>query len=616
MTQLIPEPFNFSQVKKSFNMLSIIIGKNSMGKSFLLKRLNEMIFNPKYLISEFPSKSTSSLGDFQNVEGKSFGLDSETFQRKKVYLDLFLRDNNIERYKNSINNFISSEKVDYEQECLKIDSSGIKKGFTYDLNLNDYNQARNKLLRNTFVENNIESLLKTNLDKKELEAFLEKYKRILKDGFPPNESMELFIQRQILKKILFTNLFLFLKQDCFYKCEINSINELLGQKNFPYSIHLGSNEINEEKDIILMHRKKNFKRSLTTLSLNERLILHICLIIRDRDVIKIHEPVNFNQILLFDEIDNNLDLKHSEELLKFIQFYFVQNMNIQCIFTTNNQLTIAKCNNDCLFQMNYRDEKFVLDKLSSLDEEKFKSKELIAINKAKMKFVVMNKALEFQSDKKTRAEMSLFLNDLTLENQSLKEELENQKVQSNRLIQELKEKINKLNKETARLHDEIEGYQQKAESLNKHDRITFKTSSEETNKSNIEKSIVDFDSKYKDILGKNLNEINDKDAKEFIEFLSLEADGFQGRSRDIIAKSIELLGPNLYTSQFNFLNELVQNFDDTRYLSEDDCCLKVVLSKKFILFSSNQLALRPKEVRSICSIGESTKTKGEFTLIP
>jgi len=79
---------------------------------------------------------------------------------------------------------------------------------------------------------------------------------------------------------------------------------------------------------------------------------------------------------------------------------------------------------------------------------------------------------------------------------------------------------------------------------------------------------------------------------------------------------IDLLGPNLYTSELSFLNEVVQNFDDAQYLdTNNEACLKIILSEEFILFLSNQTALTPKEVKGICSIGESTKKKGNFKAI-
>jgi hypothetical protein len=118
------------------------------------------------------------------------------------------------------------------------------------------------------------------------------------------------------------------------------------------------------------------------------------------------------------------------------------------------------------------------------------------------------------------------------------------------------------------------------------------------------------------ILDKPLEEINDRESKDFIANLSQQVDDFKGRSRQMIKKMIDLLGPNLYTSELSFLNEVVQNFDDAQYLdTNNEACLKIILSEEFVLFLSNQTALTPKEVKGICSIGESTKMKGNFKAI-
>jgi hypothetical protein len=118
-----------------------------------------------------------------------------------------------------------------------------------------------------------------------------------------------------------------------------------------------------------------------------------------------------------------------------------------------------------------------------------------------------------------------------------------------------------------------------------------------------------------EIKNKTFEETTSDEMRHFIEYLQQDVDSFEGRAKDIIRSNIELLGPKMYTSPMSFVNELVQNFDDARYSGSACPCLRIVLSEKFLLFSSNQVVLQPSEVWSITSIGQSTKIKGKKFLM-
>jgi hypothetical protein len=320
-------------------MLSIIIGDNSIGKSLLLKRIKEIVLNPKYLINHFPRKPLEQVNNERNV-----------------YSELFLHEENIARYKDSLgSNETTQNNIDSIINC-DTENGEAKTGFTSELTSSDYKNKQESL--KDFVNINLESLRRSQVNKKELQMLSEKYKRILthkKVNELNAEELSGFIRRQLIKKLVFTDLFELLKQDCFYESEIHLINEWLSQRRFPYKIQLRNNNFTDfnmnETDINLIHSQTKFKQTLNKITANERLVLHLYLIERDLDLIKIHENLDLNQILLFDEIDNNLDMTHSAVLINFIRYNFIKKMNIQCVFTTNNALTISQCHNQCLLQM-------------------------------------------------------------------------------------------------------------------------------------------------------------------------------------------------------------------------------------------------------------------------
>ena len=572
-------------------MLSIIIGDNSVGKSLLLKRIKELIFNPKYLINHFPSTS----------------LQQDNTEYSGVYSKLFLHEDNIARYKDCLNSNEIHQNVDVVKNSV-IENVDSKKGFTSELSSSDY-KIKEKLL-DEFLKENLDCLLRSKVNKKELKILCEKYKRVLiytKADELGKEDLNRFIRRQLIKKLVYTNLFELLKQDCFYGSEIELINQCLSKRRFPYNIELRNNltEIKNEADINLIHIQTNFKHTLNKITANERLVLHLYLIERELDLIKIHENVNLNQILLFDEIDNNLDMIHSAELINFIRFNFVKNLNIQCVFTTNNQLTISQCHKHCLLQMSYDNncKEIMLGTLNS-DSVQTQCKELIMANNFKKKIPLLNKALEFQEEKKSRAELILNLNSVLTQNKILENDLTVLRKVSESLMKEnqnLKTENLKLKEDKCRLQEHaMTTPNEFNETLDNSNIPRFKTNEN-----------LDWRNKLDEIKNKTFEDTTNDELQLFIEYLQMDVDSFEGRAKDIIRNNIELLGPKMYTSQMSFVNELIQNFDDTGYGDNAHPCLRIVLNEKFLLFSSNQMVLQPSEVWSISSIGQSTKIKGQ-----
>jgi hypothetical protein len=584
-------------------MLSVIVGNNNVGKSLLLKKLKDIVQNPAYLISEFPNKLPEKESN-QESGFEELGLPKNLIEEKKIYFDLFMRPENINRYEESITNKLKSASNQDNKIC-RLDSNSYcdeskeqKKGFTKNLKSNDFFKFdKNKI--STFEIGNIELLLKPDLNQKELKALVKKYQRI--ESSYKHSDLKLFIKRQIVKKLIFTNLFQLLKQECFYKCEIDSLNEILKEKRFSYYIELreNSSKFIDESDICLVHRSKGFRRTLKEINATERLMLHFHMIVENRDLIKIHEKIDLNQIILFDQIDAKLDFKNSNDIIELIKYHFVKYLNIQCIFTTNNHSTIAKCNEDCLFRLSFDEQA----KKVILETIKNESKEIVLNNKTKMKYPFFGKALEFQMDKKSRY-------DLNMELMFAKEEIETLRENLSKLQQEKTDscKVNeKCLEENKKIKEELRSLKEN----NLQFQIIQTNDHENTQKITPLQDEPNLFDNSLSILDKPLEEISDRESKDFIEYLSRQVDSFEGRSRLMIKKMIDLLGPNLYTSELSFLNEVVQNFDDAQYLdTNNEACLKIILSQEFILFLSNQTALKPKEVKGICSIGESTKKKG------
>ena len=587
-------------------MLSVIVGENSVGKSLLLKRLKEIILNPKFLISEFPNEL--SMEDLK--------------EEKSAHFEIFLSGKNIERYRECLLKSISSSLEARSPQLASTMSNfnyellnEMKKGFTNELNIKDY--LENKDEASKFTKEMHECILKTDLNPKELGMLVKKYSRVFEGKENVNDDdLNVFISRQLEKKLCFSNMLELLKHDCFYKSEVDSVNTFLKEKKFPYYIELKDDcqvEKLSERDIYLVHRRKSFKLPLSEIGASERTMLHFYLIVREESLIKIHEKIDLNQILLFDQIDMHLDVKRSNELIEFVRFYFVKNMNIQCILTTNNHLTIAKCTRDCLFRMSYNEasSEITLDKLSiqnSVDQDE--SLKSWSTSQSKMKIPYLNKALEYHWDQKSRVELSMKLRSLTNENNALKstvDELKNEILNKEKVLKNKLEENQSLKKELDEFKEKtyFAAKKQIAESSQKPS--TESIVNEKETKSNH----LEWKQKLADTLKKNTVEISEQESREFIVNLKQEADNFEGRSRDMISKSIELLGPNLYTSELSFLNELIQNFDDAEYRDLEKC-LKIVLCDAFILFASNQIALKPNEVKGICSIGESTKKKGIY----
>jgi hypothetical protein len=72
-------------------------------------------------------------------------------------------------------------------------------------------------------------------------------------------------------------------------------------------------------------------------------------------------------------------------------------------------------------------------------------------------------------------------------------------------------------------------------------------------------------------------------------------------------KTIENLSNQLYSTEVHFLSEVIQNADDNNYSDGVTPSLYVVLSNTEIVFHMNEKGFSEKDIKSVCSVSESTK---------
>lgn len=83
--------------------------------------------------------------------------------------------------------------------------------------------------------------------------------------------------------------------------------------------------------------------------------------------------------------------------------------------------------------------------------------------------------------------------------------------------------------------------------------------------------------------------------------------------RKSLCGSLKHLGADLYSSPAHFLQEMIQNAEDTHNNTQQEQKarpspkLRIQISPRHLLLSNNEPGFRPKDVLSICSLAETTK---------
>ena len=298
----------------------VLTGENGVGKSRLLQLIREYIVT--IINKDFPNIIVRKL-DYGELDDK---YDPDSTDHPLVAENVLDFDCNQSKWENLINN--------------PDNSSG-----DYFCNIfSNYYHSNNSL---------------PNLIKNES----EKRKRIYFGEFRK------YFRRQILKKICFGSLKQMLMLNIRYEFEIKNINdkiesisESVDSLDFKYKLEKNnkgfvdkSGDVNER--IIFVERNNGLKIKFNDLSPGERLTLHLILLIKDKDNIKMEyssqnsennkigniengKNNHIKQVLLLDEPDSHC---HSSLLHKFInilQQTIINEMKIQVIMTTHNYWTI------------------------------------------------------------------------------------------------------------------------------------------------------------------------------------------------------------------------------------------------------------------------------------
>lgn len=137
-----------------------------------------------------------------------------------------------------------------------------------------------------------------------------------------------------------------------------------------------------------------------------------------------------------------------------------------------------------------------------------------------------------------------------------------------------------------------------------------------------DRSVKKIDAETKDIILENLSSIqeinNVQDSNSFIKILSLcrgAQAAMDGEKRNNTFRTLLSTGEEgAYVENDSYINErfmyeLIQNVDDCKYRSVNDCKLKIDfdLDNDIIILEYNELGFRPKDVIAISDIGNSTK---------
>ncbi|RQS56868.1 hypothetical protein DID96_37045, partial [Burkholderia sp. Bp8963] len=89
--------------------------------------------------------------------------------------------------------------------------------------------------------------------------------------------------------------------------------------------------------------------------------------------------------------------------------------------------------------------------------------------------------------------------------------------------------------------------------------------------------------------------------------MSPEVQAAADRLREKLGSALKLLAADLYSSDTHFLLELVQNADDNSYSPEVVPTVSVRLERDSLAFVNNETGFAEKNVRALCSVGQSTK---------
>ena len=280
------------------------------------------------------------------------------------------------------------------------------------------------------------------------------------------------------------------------------------------------------------------------------------------------------------------------------------------------------------------------DKLDSKLFEKFSGDESVKIHQLAHKHDSLDEFLAEVFDKKNQNLCKKFHNNfINLENdfkieyekaaEVTKQEVLEFKIQNESLIKInsnleneiglLKSELKRVNVELSEKLAEINDLRQINENLKNSkniqtekikilpEKLELEISPDKIDLSNIDLDLIEDNQVFNQI---DLS-LDEQKCKQILNTLRHKRKTFK-EFRSLIRGSLKHLSINLYTSPFQFLSEIIQNFEDTEYNSVDKpWFIKLIIDKDYLLFCSNQEGFKAKDIKSICSCSESSKQKGK-----
>jgi hypothetical protein len=188
-----------------------------------------------------------------------------------------------------------------------------------------------------------------------------------------------------------------------------------------------------------------------------------------------------------------------------------------------------------------------------------------------------------------------------LDFQEMKVKMEEQE----RKIRKLQEEEKQLREEVNKYREELNRTQQKYERMAR-DQISAQRQNEIQQRlaADVEKK-EDGDSSQKE--DKKEGEGGDgSTAFELINEIRKEREGLE-TMRKALCGALDRLGEALYSQTFHFVHEIIQNFDDCKFPEGVEPSMHVKLLSDSFLFWCNEQGFREQDIRSICSLAESSK---------
>ena len=343
-----------TRITRAINFM-VLTGKNGIGKSRLLELIRGYIVTN--LNENFPKKIVRRL-DYGEHDDE---YDPDKTEHPLFTLNALESSNcNYEKWKTLIaknKNDILKEKVkrkNKEKEYIEI--------FCWYYSVS-----------NIETINNIQTIYGILESDHEKKVYFDEFKK--------------YYRRQMLKKICYGSLKQLLMLNMRYQIDLDEINtkirELIEKYGFefPYTIEKITKGFVDKSDVndrILFIKSNNIRVKFKDLSPGERLILHLILLIKDKEYIKIkntHETIE--QVLLLDEPDSHCEANLANIFIDIIKNELVEEMKIKVLMTTHNYITICKIDKENIFLIQPNDD----DNLEiKADPEKSLSYDILAKN--------------------------------------------------------------------------------------------------------------------------------------------------------------------------------------------------------------------------------------------